>query len=115
MKQLLTGLFLSGVLCVSASAAPVSSSARTVIPSAIQQIISVDYRALRDSPAAHALRDRVMPDYLKQFETALKAAGIDPDKEVEQLTMVAYRTGKGPRSIGIAQGPFKKAEFLQKM
>jgi hypothetical protein len=56
-----------------------------------------------------------MPDYLKQFETALKGAGIDPDKDVEQLTMISYRTGKGPRSIGVAQGPFKKAEFLQKM
>src|SRR5271166_5593087 len=115
MKQFLTGLFLSCALCVPALSAPLSSSARAAIPSAVQQIISVDYRALRDSPAAHALRDRVMPDYLKQFETALKAAGIDPDKDMEQLTMIAYRTGKGPRSIGIAQGPFKKAEFLQKM
>jgi hypothetical protein len=115
MKQLVTGLLLSGVLCASASAAPLSSSARTVIPSAIQQIISVDYRALRDSPTARALRDRVMPDYLKQFETALKGAGIDPDKDVEQLTLLSYRSAKGPRSIGIAQGPFKKAEFLQKM
>src|SRR5271167_1675502 len=101
MKQLLTGLFLSGVLCVSAAAAPLSSSARTVIPSAIQQIISVDYRALRDSPTARALRDRVMPDYLKQFETALKGAGIDTDKDVEQLTLLSYRSANGPRSIGI--------------
>jgi len=115
MKQFLTGLFLSGILCVSASAAPLSSSARTVIPSAIQQIISVDYRALRDSPTAHALKDRVMPEYLKQFETALKGAGIDPDRDVEQLTLLSYRSSKGLRSIGIAQGAFKKAEFLQKM
>ena len=97
MKQFLTGLFLSGVLCVSAIAAPLSSNARTVVPSAIQQIISVDYRALRDSQTAHALRDRVLPDYLKQFETALKAAGIDPDKDVEQLTLISYRSSKGPR------------------
>ena len=98
-----------------AFAAPLSSNARTVVPSAIQQIISVDYRALRDSPTARALKDRVLPDYLKQFETALKAAGIDADKDVEQLTLISYRSSKGPRSIGIAQGPFKKAEFLQKM
>ena len=115
MKQFVTSLVLSGALCVSASAAPLSSSARTAIPSAIQQIISVDYRALRDSPTAHALQNRVMPDYLKQFETALKGAGIDPDKDLEQLTMISYRSSKGPRSIGIAQGTFKKAEFLQKM
>ena len=114
MKQFLTGLFLSGVMCVPAFSAPLSSSARAAIPSAIQQIISVDYRALRDSPTAHALRDRVLPDYLKQFETALKGAGIDPDKDLEQLTLISYRS-KGTHSIGIAQGTFKKAEFLQKM
>lgn len=115
MKQFLTGLFLSGALTLSAFAAPLSSNARTVVPSVVQQMISVDYRALRDSPAARALRDRVLPDNLKEFETALKASGIDPDKDVEQLTLVIYRSPKGPRSIGIAQGPFKKAEFLQKM
>src|SRR5271167_526316 len=114
MKQFLTGLFLSCALCVPALSAPLSSSARAAIPSAVQQIISVDYRALRDSPTAHALRDRVLPDYLKQFETALKGAGIDADKDVEQLTLISYRS-KGTHSIGIAQGPFKKAEFLQKM
>ena len=95
MKQLLAGLALSGALCMPALAAPLSSNARTVVPSAIQQIISVDYRSLRDSQTARALRDRVLPENLKQFETALKAAGIDPDKDIEQLTLVAYRTPKG--------------------
>ena len=115
MKQFVPTLFLSGVLCLPAFAAPLSSNARTVIPSAVQQMISVDYRQLRDSPAAHALRDRLLPDNLKHFEVALKGAGIDPDKDVEQLTLIAYRSPKGPLSIGIAQGSFKKADFLQKM
>src|SRR5271157_1131325 len=115
MKEFFASLFLSGVLCLSAFGAPLSSNARTVVPSAVQQMISVDYRALRDSATARALKDRVLPDSLKQFEKALKGAGIDPEKDVEQLTFVNYRSQKGPRSIGIAQGPFKKAEFLQKM
>jgi hypothetical protein len=115
MKQFLFGLFLNGALTLSAFAAPLSSNARTVVPSAVQQMISVDYRALRDSPTAHALRDRVFPDNLKEFETALKGAGIDPYTDVEQLTLIIYRSPKGPRSIGIAQGGFKKAEFLRKM
>ena len=103
-------------ICLPASAAPLSSNARTVIPSAVQQIISVDYRDLRDSQTAQALRDRVMPDNIKQFETALKGAGIDPDKDVEQLPSSAIARTKGClRSIGIAQGPFKQKEFLQKM
>jgi hypothetical protein len=115
MKQFLTGFFLGPALCLSALGAPLSSNARTVVPSAVQQMISVDYRALRDSQTARALKDRVLPENIKQLETALKAAGIDPDKDVEQLTLVNYRSQKALRSIGIAQGPFKKTAFLQKM
>jgi hypothetical protein len=116
MKQFVTGLVLSGAMCLPAVAAPLSSNARTVVPSAVQQIISVDYRDLRDSQSARALRDRVLPDNIKQFEAALKGAGIDPDKDVEQLTFVSYRGPKNVlRSVGIAQGPFKQKEFLAKM
>ncbi len=116
MKQLFVSFFLSGVLCLPASAAPLSSNAQTVIPSAVQQIISVNYRDLRDSQTAQALRDRVMPDNIKQFESALKGAGIDPEKDVEQLTFVSFHgTGAMVYSIGIAQGPFKQKDFLAKM
>ncbi len=115
MKYLAFVLAIVSLLAGTALAAPLSSSARTVIPSAIQQIISVDYRELRNSPTAQALKDRVMPDTLKQFEAALRATGIDPDKDAEQLTFVSYRNSKGAlHSIGIAQGPFKQKEFLQK-
>jgi hypothetical protein len=116
MKKLFLSLFLSGVLCLPALAAPLSSNAQTVIPYAVQQIISVDYRELRDSQTARALRDRVMPDNIKKFETALKGAGINPDSDVEQLTFVSYRGAKNMLySIGIAQGPFQQKVFLQKM
>ena len=116
MKQFLTALLVCGALGMPVFAAPVSSSARTVIPSAIQQILSVDYRALRDSQTARALKDRVMPDNLKQFETALKGAGIDAERDAEQITFVTYRPAKGGvNAIGIAQGPFKQKEFLEKM
>ena len=116
MKQLFVSFFLSGLLCLPVSAAPLSSNAQTVIPSAVQQIISVNYRDLRDSQTAQALRDRVMPDNIKQFESALKGAGIDPEKDVEQLTFVSFHgTGAMVYSIGIAQGPFKQKDFLAKM
>ena len=99
-----------------ALAAPLSSNARTVIPSAIQQILSVDYRALRGSQTALALKNRILPQNLKQFETALRTFGIDPSKDVEQITFVSYRgSDKSLNAIGIAQGPFKQKEFLQKM
>lgn len=116
MNQLLVSVILSGLLCLPVSAAPLSSNAQTVIPSTVQQIISVNYRDLRDSQAAQALRDRVMPDNIKQFESALKGAGIDVDKDVEQLTFVSYH-GQGAMvySVGVAQGPFKQKDFLAKM
>ena len=116
MKTLLARLLPISLLCMPAFAAPLSSNARTVIPSAIQQIISVDYRALRGSQTAMVLKNRVLPDNLKQFETALRGFGIDPNKDVEQITFVTYRPAKGGLSaVGIAQGPFKQKEFLLKM
>ena len=33
-------------------AMPIASSARSMVPSEIQQLIGVDYRALKDSPTA---------------------------------------------------------------
>lgn len=116
MKTFLSRLLVTSLLCVPAIAAPLSSNARTVIPSAIQQVISVDYRALRGSQTALALKNRVLPENLKQFETALRGFGIDPNKDVEQITFVSYRPAKGGLSaIGIAQGPFKQKDFLLKM
>jgi hypothetical protein len=116
MKKLLSRLILTSLLCAPAFAAPLSSNARTVIPSAIQQIISVDYRALRGSQTALALKNRVLPDNLKQFENALRNCGIDPSKDVEQITFVTYRNSKNIlNSVGIAQGPLKQTEFLKKM
>ena len=104
-------------LCaVTAWAVPLGSSARTVIPSDVQQIISVDYRALRNSETAQALKQQVLPENLKEFEGALKSVGIDPEKDVDQLTFASYRTPKqGVRVVGIAQGTFPTKAFLKKM
>jgi len=42
--------------------------------------------------------------------------GIDPDKDIEQLTFASYRSGKqGVRVVGIAQGQFAMAVVLKKM
>jgi hypothetical protein len=115
MKQFGIVLLLSAALSLSAAAAPLSNNARTVIPQAIQQIISVDYRELRDSATARALRDQVIPDDVKQFESAMRSVGINPEHDAEQITFVSYR---GPKNIvyhvGIAQGPFQQKEFLAK-
>ena len=115
MTKWICTLLLATALCSAALAAPLSSNARTVVPSAVQQVLSVDYGHLRGNQAAIALKDRVLPPKLKQFETALRSFGIDPDKDVEQITFVSYRSPKnGLVAIGIAQGMMKQKEFLQK-
>lgn len=105
-------LFLASM----ASAMPLGTSARTVIPSDIQQIISVDYRALRSSETAMALKAQVLPENLKQFEGALKGAGVNTDKDVDQLIFASYRVPKqGVRIVGIAQGLFPVKTFNKRM
>src|SRR5205814_9930191 len=104
------------LLCAVAWAMPLGSSARTAIPSDIQQIISVDYRALKNSETAQALKAQVLPESLKQFEGALKSVGINPEKDVEQLTFASYRSGKqGVRIVGVAQGFVHTKTVLRKM
>jgi hypothetical protein len=79
-------------------------------------LISVDYRALKDSPTAMQLKQQVLPDNLKQFEGALKRIGIDPDKDVDTLSFASFRSGKqGVKAVGVAAGPFAMKAVLKKM
>jgi hypothetical protein len=99
-----------------ATAMPLNSSARAVVPADLQQLISVDYRALKDSPTAMMLKQQVLPDNLKQFESALKGIGIDPDKDVDTLAFASFRTPKmGIKGVGVAAGPFAMKAVLKKM
>ena len=110
------GILVLIILSTAAWASPIGSSARTAIPSDIQQIISVDYRALKGSDTAMALKAQVLPSSLKEFETALKGVGIDPEKDVDQLTFAAYRKGKqGIKVVGAAQGSFSEKTVLKKI
>ncbi len=103
--------------CVgSGFAMPLSGSARAVVPADLQQLISVDYRALKDSPTAMQLKQQLLPDNLKQFEAALKGVGIDPTKDIDSLSFAAFRTEKmGVKSIGMAAGPFAMKTVIKKM
>jgi hypothetical protein len=99
-----------------AYAMPLNSSARTCVPADVLQLISVDYRALKDSPTAMALKQQLMPDNIKQFESALKNIGIDPEKDVDTLAFASFRAGKqGVRGLGVASGPFNMKTVLKKM
>jgi hypothetical protein len=97
-------------------AIPIASSARSMVPAEIQQLIGVDYRALKDSTTAQALKDQVMPDNLKELETALKGIGINSDRDLDQLTFASFRTDKkGIQTIGVAAGSFSAKAVIKKM
>src|SRR5437879_4886181 len=104
------------LLITMAYAMPLNSSARSVIPTDLLQLISVDYRALKDSPTAMALKQQLLPDDLKRFEEALKGIGIDPEKDVDTLSFISFRTAKqGIKGVGVASGPFNMKSVLKKM
>src|SRR5882724_6921250 len=104
------------LLASMAYAMPLNSSARSCVPADLLQLISVDYRSIKDSPTAMALKNQLLPDNIKQFEAALKAIGLNPDKDVDTLTFASFRTGKqGVKTAGVASGPFNMKAVLKKM
>jgi hypothetical protein len=97
-----------------ASAAQLSSDAKSSIPKDIQQLIVVDYHAMQNSPAAMELKDRVLPPELKRLESALKSSGLKVDQDADVLAFAAFRDpkGEGTRIVGIAQGQFHTREIM---
>lgn len=114
MKRYILSALLAGAMVLPAMASPLGSNARTVIPAHIQQILSIDYRTLRNSETGMALKARVAPPNLKEFENALKGMGVN-DSDVEQLTFVSYRHDKSLRNFGLAQGDFQPKKFYARM
>jgi len=118
MRRVLFAIFAGALLVsasVSAGAAALGSSTRSVIPSEVQQIISVDYRQVLNSQTATELHDRVLPDNLKQFENALKGVGIDPQRDIDQLTFAAFREKSELRMVGVAQGEFSLKKVFTRL
>ncbi|MGZ4814578.1 MAG: hypothetical protein ACXVZV_04165 [Terriglobales bacterium] len=115
MKRLAVILSLAMLGSSFSFGSALGTNTRTVIPSDVQQIISVDYRALRNSSTALALKNRVLPDNLKEFETALKNIGVNPDTDVEQLTFASFRSNKGLKIIGVANGQFQMKKLMARM
>jgi hypothetical protein len=120
MKTIKQSLFTTAVVIATimaptfASAAQLSSDAKSSIPKDIQQLIVVDYHAMQNSPAAMELKDRVLPPELKRLETALKSSGLKVDQDADVLAFAAFRDtgGQGTRIVGIAQGQFHTREIM---
>ena len=110
-----------GLCCLAAATAPLlgaplPSSVRPAIPAELQQLISVDYRMLKNSETAQQLKAQLLPENIKEFETALKGIGIDPDRDVDTLTFISYRHPRqGLEVVGAAEGIFANKTVLRKL
>lgn len=117
MKRLivfvLACLLLAGLPSFASS---LGTATRTVIPNQVQQIINVDYRRMKNSDTAMAMKNKLMPPNMKKFEEALKDIGIDPDKDLDQITVASFRTKeKGLDMVGVAQGTFPLKKIKGKL
>lgn len=117
MFKILVKISLVAMLTVAtvASAAQLSTDARTAIPHEVQQLVVIDYRAMQNSPAAMDLRNRIMPPELKQFDEALRKSGLNDNHDVDQLAFALFRPGNGSDllvTVGIAQGQFSVPDII---
>src|SRR5437588_4329462 len=96
-------------------AGALGTSTQTVIPAAVQQIISVDYRQVENSPIETQLHDRVLPDDLKQFEASLKGIGIVPQRDIDRLTFASFRYKGQLRFVGMVEGNFALKPIIAKL
>ena len=113
--MLIAGLALAATLsgvAPAAHAAALGNDAKAAIPKDVQQVIVVDYRAMQNSSAAMALKDRVLPPELKRLESALKNSGLKVDQDAETLTFASFRASGGTRIVGIAEGQFHTGSIM---
>ena len=120
MTRLRHPIFMLSCLLAAATlpvvAAPLPSSVRPAIPAELQQLISVDYRGIKNSETAQQLKAQVLPENVKEFETALKGIGIDPDRDVDTLTFISYRHPRqGLEVVGAAEGVFATKAVLRRL
>src|ERR1700743_2482200 len=96
-----------------ATAAQLSSDAKSSIPRDVQQLIVVDYRAMQNSTAAMRRKHPIVPPERNRLELALKSSGLKVDQDTDVLAFAAFRDGnKGTRTVGIAQGQFHTREVM---
>src|SRR2546421_5502593 len=115
MRLLFRVVLFSALAAQLSFAAALGTAARNVIPSDVQQIISVDYRQLSNSSVAGELHDRALPDNLKQFESALKGVGISPARDIDHLTFASFREAGQIRMMGVAEGQFALKSIFAKL
>jgi|SRR5215472_2923642 len=113
MKRLIVFVLTLSVATGTPSfASSLGTATRSVIPSEVQQIINVDYRRMKNSDTAMQMQSKLMPPNMKQFEDALKGIGVDPEKDLDQITMASFRMkDHALEMVGIAQGQFPRKKI----
>ena len=96
-------------------AAALGTNTQEAIPAQVQQIISVDYRELQNSPMAEQMHDKILPPNLKEFENALKGVGIDPKQDIDHLTFASFRQKNQLMFVGVAEGQFALKQVITKL
>jgi len=102
------------LLGASAWAVPMSPVAKAVIPSYVQQIISIDYSNARKFDAAMTFKAQVLPENLRKFENALKQLDVNPDKDVLNLVFASFdNRKKGLNTVAVVAGSFAWQSILK--
>jgi hypothetical protein len=104
MRSLYRSFFVLFAAAAPAFGGALSSNAKQAIPYDVQQVIQVDYRVFNSSKTAQALKEKLMPEQLKNLEQALKKAGLNESSDVNDLTFALFRGKTGLGLVGIAQG-----------
>src|ERR1043166_3219366 len=116
MKRTLVIMFAFLASGLAAFAASLGTAARTVIPVEVQQDIHRGYPPMKKSDTAMDMKAKLLPPNMKQFEDALKDIGVNPDKDIDQITLASFRQkDHGLQMIGIAQGQFPRKKLMLKM
>jgi len=117
MKRLIVLLLtLMVVTSVPSFASSLGTATRSVIPSEVQQIINVDYRRMKNSDTAMAMQTKLVPPNMKQFEDALRSIGVDPDKDLDQITIASFRAKEhNLEMVSVAQGQFPRKKIRAKL
>lgn len=117
MKRLI--LFITALIVVAgvpSFGSSLGTATRSVIPNEVQQIISVDYRRMKNSDTAMTMQAKLIPPNMKQFEDALHSIGVDPDKDLDQITIASFRTkDHNLEMVSIAQGQFPRKKIRAKL
>ncbi len=116
---LLTLAFFFAFPAPRAHAGTLSTDVIGLFPSTVGEFAYADLRQARQFPWFAQLKEQMLPARFKQFETFLTAAGMDPNRQVEEIAwgLVPTSMGQGastgvPSSeqiLGVALGQFQPA------